>query len=123
MMCVCGDGRGVHPSGIGKDDQEDNEKKELSRVINGALADIKEGEVIDREDINNEGDEQEEGEEEGEEEEGEEEIALLVKEMEWLRLEGSHREADIIHRQIMKMRKEQVERVRQRLVSPTCFIP
>jgi hypothetical protein len=137
MLTVSGDCRQVHPESIGledekdKQEQEEAERRNKSRgggisgrnggvgqpaLAHSILRDLRDtgagAGAVEEAEAGAGVAGVEEGDREGEEEEGDDEMALLLKEMEWLRLEGNRKAADLIEKKINKIRLEKLKKIR-----------
>ena len=143
MLTVAGDGRGVHPVGVGGDDDNtiDPEvqaierakakaekkrqkvflRRQLSEQSRGSstlndhetLHDIPEGELDE-----SESDSDSSSNDDSENDESKmSEIQKLKRELKWLRMEGLTTEAEIVENQIRNLRKKELEEAKRKLVS------
>jgi hypothetical protein len=101
MLTVSGDCGHVHPTSVGERIEEPKSKPNLAHSL---LRDLgKEG-----------GSDAHGGQpvQEQEPEEEDDEVSALLKEMEWLRLEGNNKEADRIETRIHKLRLDKLKKIR-----------
>ncbi|CAE7567667.1 unnamed protein product [Symbiodinium microadriaticum] len=117
MLIAVGDCRNVHPAGVGgsMDEGIDRNKRGVRRPVGGATSLRPQQQV----------EECEEDDDvvglyagvgvEDDDEEGGDELQQMVREMQFLRMEGSHREADIMEKEIRRRRQMQMDRVKSRL--------
>jgi hypothetical protein len=108
MLMTIGDGSAVHPPIVGTSSQlhgiddttqsENSNNNKSNPVSNTSGKDmskiLKDANENDVEDGNN--------------------IEYLMREIQWLRMEGKHKEADLIDKQIWKIRAEKLEKVKKR---------
>ena len=119
MLTVSGDCRRVHPESIGEEGNKEEgiKKKKKPALAHSILRDLKDTgsgprqSPRDGEEFPKERDGHKE-EEEKEEEEEDDEMALLLKEMEWLKLEGNQKAAALVEKKINKIRLEKLKKIR-----------
>jgi hypothetical protein len=122
MLTVSGDCRRVHPESIGEEDDKREEeemkkkKKKKPTLAHSILRDLNEAAAGSGPSLGTQ--EGEEGQGEEEEEEEDDEMALLLKEMEWLRLEGNRKAADLVEKKINQIRLEKLKKIRAQSVCP-----
>ena len=116
MMIAIGDCRNVHPAVVGGDMPVDVDKNRRgTRAVKPHKGTTSVPESLDYDlydDVGvplHGGDSDEEGDDE------EDELQVMVREMQFLRLEGSHREAAVMEREIQRRRQEHINRVKKRL--------
>jgi hypothetical protein len=129
MLIGCEDCRNVHPAGVGGTlPAEEKQRRERARAAEQGLfeddvarsaagrgrhsgwdKEASGGGGADEEDEDGDEDEAQE-----DEEEDLDEMRQMVREVHFLRLEGSQREADLLDKEIKRRRQEQLERVRNR---------
>lgn len=109
MLTVSGDCRHVHPRNIGEEDEQ--EKKIMSApkpiIATSILNDLKQGDGVAQQ-------HQLDGviKEQSQEDDEDDEVNDLLKEMEWLKLEGNRNEAAIVEEKINKIRLERLKKIR-----------
>lgn len=129
MLTMIGDGRGVHPKGVGGDDEVEDTGTKTSKTTKqsgktrraqqlaekGPGASAVESHVTFHEsEYQNESAEGSESEEsDGTSDEADEknlsEIDKMKRELKWLRMEGSKTEAEILEREIRKLKRRQAQ--------------
>jgi hypothetical protein len=102
MLTVSGDCGHVHPTSVGEvETQKPKQKPSLTQsLLGGAAGGHNEGPMEAMAVVK-----------EGEEED--DEVATLLKEIEWLRLEGNHKDADRIENKVHKLRLEKLKKIRK----------
>jgi hypothetical protein len=125
MLIGCGDCRNVHPAGVGGTlPAEEKQRRDRARAAEqGLFEDVARSAAArggrhsgwdkDASGGGGGGADDEEAQEEDEEEDYDE-MRQMVREVHFLRLEGSQREADLLDKEIKRRRQEQLERVRNR---------
>lgn len=114
MLTVSGDCRRVHPESIGEegDKEEGVKKKKKPALAHSILRDLKDTGSGPRPSPRDEEDLAKEEDHENEVEEEDDEMALLLKEMEWLKLEGNQKAAALVEKKINKIRLEKLKKIR-----------